>query len=124
MQNMRWMRRMKREEGRVIIRWGGGWLSLFGVPILVATYFVVAYFVQIGGFFIVAAFFFGILYSSFGFVDTGTTEIHGMVIAKGIATLSGSRNVVYDPNVLANLNLIVPANVRMMPNTWRELQPQ
>ena len=35
------------------------------------------------------AFFFGILYSSFGFVDTGTTEIHGMVVAKGIATLAG-----------------------------------
>ena len=69
------------------------------------------------------AFFFGILYSSFGFVDTGTTEIHGMVIAKGIATLSGSRNVVYDPNVLTNLNLIVPANVRLVPNTWKELTP-
>lgn len=69
------------------------------------------------------AFFFGVLYSSFGFVDTGTTEIHGMVIAKGIATLSGSRNVVYDPNVVANLNLIIPANVRLVPNTWKELTP-
>lgn len=69
------------------------------------------------------AFFFGVLYSSFGFVDTGTTEIHGMVIAKGIATLSGSRNVVYDPDVVANLNLIIPANVRLVPNTWKELTP-
>jgi len=69
------------------------------------------------------AFFFGVLYSSFGFVDTGTTEIRGMVIAKGIATLSGSRNVVYDPNVVANLNLIIPANVRLVPNTWKELTP-
>ena len=46
-----------------------------------------------------------------------------MVIAKGIATLSGSRNVVYDPNVVANLNLIIPANVRLVPNTWKELTP-
>jgi len=69
------------------------------------------------------AFFFGILYSMHGFVDTGTTEVHGMVITKGPATLKGSRNIVYDPNVLANLSKIVPISVRLVPNTWKELRP-
>jgi hypothetical protein len=66
MQNMRWTRSMKIEEGRVESRWGGGWESLFGVPILVAAYFVVAYFVQIGGFFIILALFFGIMLVALG----------------------------------------------------------
>ncbi len=62
MQNTPWMRRVKTEEGRVEIRWGGGWRSLWGVPILVAGYFFVSWLAQIGGLATCLAIFFGILF--------------------------------------------------------------
>ena len=43
------MRRLRTEQGRVEICWGGGWPALCGVPAVVAGCFVAFYFVQIGG---------------------------------------------------------------------------
>jgi type II secretory pathway pseudopilin PulG len=65
--------------------------------------------------------FWGLIYVKNGFVDAGTTEIHGMVVTEGTGTVSGTRSIIYDPNVVANLDKLIPSSVRIIPNTWKEL---
>jgi hypothetical protein len=76
--------------------------------------------IEFGG----GGYFFGVVYCMGGLVDTGTTEIRGMVVALGDTKLNGNRNVVYDPNVLGSINNLVPAGVRTISNTWKELTPE
>ena len=66
---------------------------------------------------------YGILYAM-GNVDfSGNPVWHGMVLGSGAATLSGTRAVIYNPNVIANLNRPVILSVQQVANTWRELKP-
>jgi len=65
--------------------------------------------------------FWGLIYVKNGFVDAGTTEIHGAVVTEGTGTISGTRNIIYDSNVSANLDKLIPSSVRLIPGTWKEL---
>jgi hypothetical protein len=53
----------------------------------------------------------------------GNAEIHGMVVAKGWGNLHGTRAVVYNQNVIDNLQRPLTLSVKLVPNTWRELDP-
>jgi hypothetical protein len=65
--------------------------------------------------------FYGILYAM-GSVDiSGNAEWHGMILANGTVTLSGTRSIVYNPTVIANLTRPMILAVQQVPNTWREL---
>jgi hypothetical protein len=66
---------------------------------------------------------YGIVYVVNGIVLGGNAEIHGMVVAEQYGTLNGTRAVNYNGNVIANLNRPVTLSVKLVPNTWRELQP-
>lgn len=66
----------------------------------------------------------GAMYTD-GTVDKGhgTFTVHGMVVAASLVDLRGTVNVWYNDNVIARLATRWPLNVRTVPNTWRELQP-
>lgn len=64
---------------------------------------------------------YGIVYIMGGVLLTGNAEIHGMVLAKGVVDLRGTRAVDYNQDVIANLNKPVIQSVRVRPGTWREL---
>ena len=66
---------------------------------------------------------YGIVYVVNGFVLGGNAEVHGMVVAKGWGDLHGTRAVVYNQNVIDNLQRPLTLCVKLVPNTWRELQP-
>ena len=66
----------------------------------------------------------GVLYANNIFNGSGTMDVHGMVVAKNGGTLSGSRTLNYNANVISNLNKMVTQSVKVVPNTWREIQPQ
>jgi len=66
----------------------------------------------------------GIVYLVNGVLLRGNAEIHGMIIAEGSADLRGTRAVNYNANVIANLNRPYLLSVKLVSNTWRELQPQ
>jgi hypothetical protein len=66
---------------------------------------------------------YGIVYVVNGMILGGNAEIHGMVVAKGWANLHGTRAVDYNPNVIANLQRPLTLSVKLVPNTWRELDP-
>jgi hypothetical protein len=66
---------------------------------------------------------YGIVYLVNGILLRGNAEIHGMLIAKGSADLRGTRAVNYNANVIANLNRPFALSVKLVPNTWRELNP-
>jgi type II secretory pathway pseudopilin PulG len=76
--------------------------------------------------------YYGLIYTD-GFVkDNGTTAIHGMLAARSTSTdlprssvyLGGDRDVWYNGDVIQNLNNVLPAKARLVPNTWREVQPK
>jgi hypothetical protein len=64
---------------------------------------------------------YGIVYILGGVLLTGNAEIHGMVVAKGVVDLRGTRAVNYNQEVISNLNKPVIQSVRIRPGTWREL---
>ncbi|HJW74486.1 MAG TPA: hypothetical protein VJ787_02280 [Thermoleophilia bacterium] len=68
--------------------------------------------------------FYGVIYSE-GAVNTahGTGDIHGMCIANTNEELKGTPNVRYNDNCIARLLNRWSLNVRLVPNTWRELRP-
>jgi hypothetical protein len=66
---------------------------------------------------------YGIVYVANGFVLGGNAEVHGMVVAEGWGNLHGTRAVDYNQNVIDNLQRPMTLSVKLVPNTWRELQP-
>jgi hypothetical protein len=64
---------------------------------------------------------YGIVYLESGLILGGNAEIHGMVVARTSAWAHGTRAIVYNQNVLDNLNKPVVLSVKQVPNTWREL---
>lgn len=70
----------------------------------------------------------GLVYTDGDWRNTGTSEVHGMLLAKGTVTsvaveMKGDRDVLYNDNVITNLNSLVVLNARIVPNTWREITP-
>jgi hypothetical protein len=75
--------------------------------------------------------YYGIVYTDGRIWGTGTTNILGMALSLGLydpslpaIDLTGSRRISYNDNVLANINQIVQLNTQIVPNTWRQIQPQ
>jgi type II secretory pathway pseudopilin PulG len=66
---------------------------------------------------------YGIVYLADGLFFTGNAEIHGMLIADDYADMRGTRACCYNAEVLANLNRPVVLSVKLVPNTWREIDP-
>lgn len=66
---------------------------------------------------------YGIVYLMSGLLLRGNAEIHGMVVTQGSADMRGTRAVNYNATVMANLNRPVTLSVKLVPNTWREIQP-
>jgi hypothetical protein len=67
---------------------------------------------------------YGVVYLSNGMLMRGNSEIHGMLVALGSATLKGTRAVSYNVNVINNLNSPSPLSAQVVPGTWRELSTQ
>jgi len=67
---------------------------------------------------------YGIVYLMSGLLLEGNAEIHGMVVAQASADMRGTRAVNYNATVMANLQLPVTLSVKLVPNTWREIQPK
>jgi hypothetical protein len=59
-------------------------------------------------------------------VDKGTPSIHGALFCTGNVDFRGTCNLMFNYLALANglSSQTLPATVCMVPNTWRELQPQ
>jgi hypothetical protein len=68
--------------------------------------------------------FWGVMYTE-GTVDKGHGNfiIHGMLVAKDTTDMRGTVNIAYNRACIVNLNARFPSNVRIVPNTWRELKP-
>lgn len=66
---------------------------------------------------------YGVVYLMDGVWLEGNAEIHGMCVAAGNVDLRGTRAVNYNAKVIANLNRPQVLSVRLVPNTWREIQP-
>lgn len=67
--------------------------------------------------------FHGLVYAKKGIEVTGEAEIDGMVVTEGTITVSGTRSIVYNAYIFDNLHKLIPASVRIIPGTWRELSP-
>lgn len=70
----------------------------------------------------------GLVYTDGDWRNTGTSEVHGMLLAKGTITtvaveMKGDRDVVYNDNCIVNLNKMIPLKAQLVPNTWREITP-
>ncbi len=70
----------------------------------------------------------GMVYTDGDWRNTGTSEVHGMLLAKGTVTsvaveMKGDRDVLYNDNCIVNLNKMIPLKARLVPNTWREITP-
>jgi hypothetical protein len=67
--------------------------------------------------------FYGVVYSQ-GDMSTahGTPTIHGMAISTGNENLIGTANLEYNDSCVAKLLNLYPLNVKLVPNTWRELK--
>lgn len=61
-----------------------------------------------------------------GTVDKGHGDytVHGMLVAASTVDMRGTVNVHYNDTVIAKLQSRWSLNVRLVPNTWRELQPE
>ena len=64
---------------------------------------------------------YGLVYLNAGLILGGNAEIHGMVVAKTIGWLHGTRSIFYSPYVMDFLTKPVTLSVKLVPNTWREL---
>jgi hypothetical protein len=69
--------------------------------------------------------YYGVLYTE-GTVDKGHGNfvVHGMLVATSTVDMRGTVNVAYNEAALGNLDGRFALNIRSLPNTWRELQPQ
>jgi hypothetical protein len=69
--------------------------------------------------------FYGVLYTQ-GTVDKGHGSfiVHGMLVCDSTLDMRGTVDIKYNDNCIANLAKRFHSNVMMVPNTWRELQPQ
>jgi hypothetical protein len=68
--------------------------------------------------------YFGIIYCE-GAMDTsrGTADIHGMVVTTSNEAMKGTPHILYNDNCIARLQNHFSLNVKMVTNTWRELDP-
>jgi hypothetical protein len=66
----------------------------------------------------------GVLYTD-GHVDKGhgSFTVHGMLVSASNVDMRGTVNLVYNDDVLSRLNARWSLNIRIVPNTWRELKP-
>jgi hypothetical protein len=69
--------------------------------------------------------FWGVLYTQ-GTVDKGHGNfiVHGMLVCDSNLDMRGTVDVKYNNDAIVNLWTRFPANVQIVPNSWRELQPQ
>lgn len=69
--------------------------------------------------------FWGVMYTE-GTVDKGHGSfiIHGMLVAVSTVDMRGTVNISYNDDVISKLSSTYASSVRVVPNTWRELQPQ
>jgi hypothetical protein len=69
--------------------------------------------------------YYGVLYTQ-GTVDkgAGTYTVHGMLVCDSTADMRGTVNLMYNDAAIANLPTRFTSNVRMVANTWREIQPE
>lgn len=69
--------------------------------------------------------YYGVLYTD-GTVDKGHGDfhVHGMLVGAALVDMRGTVNVYYNDNVIARLSTRWSLNVRVVPNTWRELKPE
>lgn len=70
----------------------------------------------------------GLVYTDGDWRNTGTSEVHGMLLAKGTVAsrsveLKGDRDVLYNDNCIVNLNNMISLKAQLVPNTWREITP-
>ena len=70
----------------------------------------------------------GLVYTDGDWRNTGTSEVHGMLLAKGTITtvaveMKGDRDVVYNHHCIVNLNKMIPLKAQLVPDTWREITP-
>ena len=66
---------------------------------------------------------YGVIYLVNGILLRGNAEIHGLCVAQGSADMRGTRAVNYNANVIANINRPQVLSVKLVQNTWREIQP-
>ena len=55
---------------------------------------------------------------------SGGFNVHGMIVAAGDTEFEGTVNVYYNDNCIVNLGNQWASNVKILENTWRELQPE
>jgi len=69
--------------------------------------------------------FYGVVYAA-GNVDKGHGNfcVHGMVVTAGTEDMRGTTDIKYNDNCIARLMTRFSMNVKLVSNTWRELQPQ
>lgn len=68
--------------------------------------------------------YYGLIIATGHIVFRGTMKVHGILIsAKGSCDLSGAQTACYNDKVWQNLYRLLTASARVVPNTWRELQP-
>jgi hypothetical protein len=66
----------------------------------------------------------GIMYTDGNYTcGHGNPAVHGMVVAAGGASLIGTADLLYNQNVISKLSSMYTLNVRIVPNTWREVKP-
>ena len=68
---------------------------------------------------------YGYFYSRYGGFDfsVGTNSIYGTVIGAGNVGFFGTPQTYYDDRVWVNITQEWTRNVKLVPNTWRELSP-
>lgn len=71
--------------------------------------------------------YYGVVICRGGFIDVGNASIHGMVVSldptKG-SDIGGSEQIVYNDNVVMNVNSVVPFSAKIVQDTWRQLPPR
>jgi len=68
--------------------------------------------------------YYGVIYCNAGIsTSVGTANIHGMVVTTSFEQMSGTPNIYYNDNCIARLLNRYSLNVKLVPNTWRQLQP-
>jgi hypothetical protein len=69
--------------------------------------------------------YYGVMYTD-GTVEKGHGDfhVHGMLVGASTVDMRGTVNVYYNDNVISRLSTRWSLNVRVVPNTWRELKPQ
>jgi type II secretory pathway pseudopilin PulG len=69
--------------------------------------------------------YFGVVYTAGDLsCDVGTPIVHGMLITDGIMDLKGTPDIRYNWNCVRRLSREWLSGARLMPNYWREVQPE